>query len=101
MTRTYDVAVIGAGMAGASLAAELAIWGLLVGASLTTLVLRPRHRRTILAMTASFQEQQEGLEHQERAPEAPGPEDLPTTAQVLAGIDHPVATYWSTWPSST
>lgn len=52
--------------------------------------------RTILAMTASFQEQQEGLEHQERAPEAPGPEDLPTTAQVLAGIDHPVATYWST-----
>lgn len=52
--------------------------------------------RTILAMTASFQDQQEGLEHQERAPEAPGPEDLPTTAQVLAGIDHPVARYWST-----
>ena len=52
--------------------------------------------RTILAMTASFQEQQEGLEHQERAPEAPGPEDLPTTAEVLAGLEHPVAKYWST-----
>ncbi|PZP15449.1 MAG: acyl-CoA thioesterase II [Brachybacterium faecium] len=52
--------------------------------------------RTILAMTASFQDQQEGLEHQERAPQAPGPEDLPTTAEVLAGIDHPVARYWST-----
>ncbi|MGP9845253.1 acyl-CoA thioesterase [Brachybacterium sp. 107] len=52
--------------------------------------------RTILAMTASFQEQQEGLEHQERAPEAPDPEGLPTTAQVLEGIDHPVARYWAT-----
>ncbi|WP_114854964.1 acyl-CoA thioesterase II [Brachybacterium sp. YJGR34] len=52
--------------------------------------------RTILAMTASFQEEQEGLEHQERAPEAPDPEGLPTTAQALAGIDHPVARYWAT-----
>lgn len=52
--------------------------------------------RTILAMTASFQENQDGLEHQERAPEAPDPEGLPTTAQVLAGIDHPVARYWGT-----
>lgn len=52
-------------------------------------------RRTILAMTASFQEQQDGLEHSERAPEAPDPEGLPTTADVLAGIDHPVARYWA------
>ncbi|PMC75184.1 MULTISPECIES: acyl-CoA thioesterase II [unclassified Brachybacterium] len=52
--------------------------------------------RTILAMTASFQEQQEGLEHFERAPEAPDPEGLPTTAEVLADIDHPVAQYWAT-----
>ena len=52
--------------------------------------------RTILAMTASFQEEQDGLEHSERAPEAPAPEGLPTTAEVLAGIDHPVAEYWST-----
>jgi acyl-CoA thioesterase-2 len=52
--------------------------------------------RTILAMTASFQEVQDGLEHSERAPEAPAPEGLPTTAEVLAGIDHPVAEYWST-----
>lgn len=52
--------------------------------------------RTILAMTASFQEEQPGLEHQERAPQAPGPEDLPTTAEVLAGMEHPVARYWST-----
>ena len=52
--------------------------------------------RTILAMTASFQEEQEGLEHAEHAPEAPDPEGLPTTAEVLAGIEHPVAEYWST-----
>src|SRR5690606_7395553 len=52
--------------------------------------------RTILAMTASFQEEQEGLEHAEHAPEAPDPEGLPTTAQVLAGIEHPVARYWAT-----
>lgn len=52
--------------------------------------------RTILAMTASFQEEQEGLEHAEHAPEAPDPEGLPTTAKVLAGIEHPVAEYWST-----
>jgi acyl-CoA thioesterase-2 len=52
--------------------------------------------RTILAMTASFQEQQKGLEHQDSAPDAPGPEGLPTTADVLAGIDHPVARYWAT-----
>src|SRR5699024_7407458 len=30
--------------------------------------------RTILAMTASFQAEQEGLAHQERAPQAPDPE---------------------------
>ena len=47
-------------------------------------------------MTASFQESQDGLEHQERAPEAPDPEGLATTAEVLAGIDHPVARSWST-----
>lgn len=52
--------------------------------------------RTILAMTASFQAEQDGLAHQERAPEAPDPEGLPTTAEVLAGIDHPVARYWAT-----
>lgn len=59
-------------------------------------VLASQDGRTILAMTASFQEQQDGLEHQTRAPAAPAPEDLPTTAQVLAGIEHPVARYWAT-----
>ncbi|MFC0675731.1 acyl-CoA thioesterase [Brachybacterium hainanense] len=59
-------------------------------------VLALQEDRTILAMTASFQERQDGLEHQLRAPAAPSPADLPTTAQVLEGIDHPVARYWAT-----
>ncbi|UEJ83581.1 acyl-CoA thioesterase II [Brachybacterium halotolerans subsp. kimchii] len=59
-------------------------------------VLATQGERTILAMTASFQEVQDGLQHQDRAPEAPDPEGLPTTAEVLAGIDHPVARYWAT-----
>lgn len=52
--------------------------------------------RTILAMTGSFQEEQEGLEHADPAPEAPDPEGLPTTAEALDGIDHPIARYWAT-----
>lgn len=58
-------------------------------------VLASQDGRTILAMTASFQEAQDGLEHTEPAPEAPAPEAVPTTAEALAGIDHPVARYWS------
>src|SRR5699024_8954426 len=50
----------------------------------------PDGERTILAMTASFQEQQE------RAPDATDPDGLPTTAEVLARLDHPVARYWAT-----
>ena len=51
--------------------------------------------RAIFAMTASFQEEQPGFEHSERMPEVPGPHELPTTRDVLAPIDHPVAQYWA------
>lgn len=51
--------------------------------------------RTVLAMTSSFQEEQDGLTHQDRAPEAPSPASLPTTADLLRPIDHPVAQYWA------
>ena len=50
---------------------------------------------TVLEMTASFQTVQEGRTHQETAPAAPAPEELPSTAEVLAGIDHPAARYWA------
>ncbi|MCC9196302.1 acyl-CoA thioesterase II [Arthrobacter sp. zg-Y820] len=50
----------------------------------------------ILSMIASFQVPGEGLDHQVEMPEGiPEPESLPTTAELLKGIDHPVAKAWS------
>ena len=51
----------------------------------------------ILSMIVSFQDVDEGLEHQAAMPQGiPEPESLPSTAQVLEGIDHPVARSWAT-----
>lgn len=51
----------------------------------------------IFSMIASFQEDNEGLEHQAAMPTGmPEPESLPSAAESLAAIDHPVATFWST-----
>jgi acyl-CoA thioesterase-2 len=51
----------------------------------------------ILSMIASFQDVDQGLEHQTPMPsDLPEPESLPSAAESLAGIDHPVATFWAT-----
>lgn len=51
----------------------------------------------ILSMIASFQDVDPGLEHQTELPGGlPDPETLPSTADVLAHIDHPVARFWAT-----
>jgi acyl-CoA thioesterase-2 len=51
----------------------------------------------ILSMIASFQDVDEGLDHQTPMPEGiPEPETLPSSAEVLRGIDHPVAKAWAT-----
>lgn len=51
----------------------------------------------ILSMIASFQDVDEGLEHQVEMPsDLPDPETLPSTADLLGGIDHPVAQFWAT-----
>ena len=51
----------------------------------------------IFSMIASFQDVDEGLEHQAEFPVGlPDPETLPTAAEVLAGIDHPAARFWAT-----
>ncbi|CAN5293897.1 acyl-CoA thioesterase II [soil metagenome] len=51
----------------------------------------------ILSMIASFQDVDAGLEHQVDMPaDLPDPESLPSTAELLAGIDHPVAKFWAT-----
>ncbi|MFB9164842.1 acyl-CoA thioesterase [Arthrobacter psychrochitiniphilus] len=50
----------------------------------------------ILSMISSFQKPDSGIEHQEPMPQGiPAPETLPTSAQLLGGIDHPVARAWA------
>jgi acyl-CoA thioesterase-2 len=50
----------------------------------------------ILSMIASFQDSDHGLEHQVEMPtDLPQPEDLPTAAEVLAGVEHPIAKQWA------
>lgn len=50
----------------------------------------------ILSMIASFQDVEPGLEHTVDMPVGlPDPESLPTTADALGGIDHPVAKFWA------
>lgn len=50
----------------------------------------------IMSLIMSCQEEQDGgIEHQEDMPVVPAPEDLPTTADVVGDIDHPVAQHWA------
>ncbi|MDO7882353.1 acyl-CoA thioesterase [Salinibacterium soli] len=50
----------------------------------------------ILSMIASFQDEDPGLDHQVDMPDdLPDPESLPAAAESLAGVDHPVASFWA------
>jgi len=50
----------------------------------------------ILSMIASFQDSDDGLEHQIDMPtDLRQPEDLPTAAEVLQGVEHPIAQQWA------
>ncbi|GAA2867929.1 acyl-CoA thioesterase II [Paenarthrobacter ilicis] len=50
----------------------------------------------ILSMIASFQVEDSGLDHQATMPEGiPDPESLPSTAELLSRIDHPMARHMS------
>jgi acyl-CoA thioesterase-2 len=50
----------------------------------------------ILSAIASFQDADGGLDHQIEMPgDLPDPESLPTTAQSLESLDHPVARFWA------
>jgi len=50
----------------------------------------------ILSLIASFQDDDGGLDHQATMPEGiPDPESLPSAAEILAGIDNPVAKFWA------
>ncbi|CAN5600846.1 acyl-CoA thioesterase II [soil metagenome] len=47
--------------------------------------------RILLSMITSFQDEDEGLNHQSEMPQVGGPDGLPSDADILAGIDHPQA----------
>jgi acyl-CoA thioesterase-2 len=50
----------------------------------------------ILSMIASFQGDDEGIEHESAMPQGiPDPESLPSTADLLGKFDHPVARHWA------
>ena len=50
----------------------------------------------ILSMIGSFQDEDEGVEHQIDMPaDIPDPETLPSAAEFLAELEHPVARYWA------
>ncbi len=55
-----------------------------------------QHGKPILSLTASFQEEQPGYEHFTPAPgDVPTPEEVPSAIELLGGIDHPAARFWS------
>jgi acyl-CoA thioesterase-2 len=54
-----------------------------------------QYGQPILSMIASFQVDAPGVDHQDEMPSVPDPEDLPTTAELLGSIDHPVARFWA------
>jgi acyl-CoA thioesterase-2 len=47
--------------------------------------------RILLSMITSFQTEADGLDHQSPMPQVPGPDGLPSDAEILAAIDHPTA----------
>jgi acyl-CoA thioesterase-2 len=52
--------------------------------------------KPIFSMIASFQDEDAGLNHQSDMPiGVTPPEELPTAAQLLGALDHPVTNYWS------
>ena len=52
----------------------------------------------ILSMIASFQDRDPGLDHQVTMPEGiPGPGELPSAAESLSHLNHPMAEYWANY----
>ncbi|MGC0274061.1 acyl-CoA thioesterase [Pseudactinotalea sp. Z1739] len=50
--------------------------------------------KPILTMMSSFQEDQEGVEHADRPPRVPEPEELPSSVEMFRTIEHPLAQYF-------
>jgi acyl-CoA thioesterase-2 len=64
----------------------------------TRRVVAVQHGETIFSLSASFQLDQPGLDHQTPMPEVPAPETLPTFEQRYADAPEPLAAMRSNWP---
>jgi len=52
--------------------------------------------KPIFVLSASFQDEAQGLNHQETMPEGvPDPEGLPSAKELLGELDHPATNYWA------
>lgn len=51
--------------------------------------------KPIMSIIMSFQEEADGVDHQVPMPDVTPPEQLPTTADVVGDIDHPIAQHWA------
>ena len=52
--------------------------------------------KPIFVLSASFQDEAQGLNHQETMPEGvPDPEGLPSAKELLGQLDHPATNYWA------
>jgi acyl-CoA thioesterase-2 len=60
----------------------------------TRRVVARQHGRAIFYMTASFQVAEEGLEHQDRMPPVPPPQDTPDLADIVARRSPEAAEHW-------
>jgi acyl-CoA thioesterase-2 len=54
-----------------------------------------QHGKAVVLTTASFQVPEDGPRFAPERPAVPGPESLPSAAEVLAGLDGDAAVYWS------
>ena len=68
------------------------------GSFSTRRVVAIQHGQAIFSMAASFQKQEDGLEHQMAMPDVPPPEDLPSEGELKAKfidkLPEPVKAYW-------
>ena len=61
----------------------------------TRLVHARQDGRTIFTARGSFQYTQPGVEHEDSAPDVPGPENFPSSVDLFASVDHPAARFMS------
>lgn len=61
----------------------------------TRLVHARQDDKIIFTARGSFQYSQPGVEHEDMAPEVPGPENFPSSVDLFASVDHPAARFMS------